>query len=878
MQIQKHILIWMIGLSAMILPQIQAFSNADSLVLVSLYNQTDGPNWTNNANWLVQNMPIGSWHGITTDAGGKVIKIELIGNKLNGQVPGSINQLDQLTVLNINDNSINNLPAFSTVSLDNLNAIECKNNKLHFDDIEINATWIGVQGFNFVFAPQDSVGMGGIIQGGVGHEFNFKVNVGGSQNSYQWYKDGTAIQGATDTCLVLNDVQVEDTGWYYCEVTHLGVNPSLSPLLTIYSHQKKLEVTWCTDALGGQYPCDEMIVQFDPTTTPAQRAAVRAQFGIESVDSCMCGIIEMWDMIDTLTLEGSDGTVVAARMKTEVEDAGLNYAMSLPFLTTGGLTIPNDPIQGNTSTDTAKVTVAIIDSGIDFDHPLLKDYIWINSGDPLSTFGDNDGNCLLNDYMGWDFYEDNHIPYDLNGHGTFIAGMIVNALSGGSLSPNQVELMNLKFTNKEGQGSLFWAACAVYYAKEKEADIINASWGYKGLPSSILERAMEDTGINCGALIITSAGNAGTDNDNPTTPHFPSSFQLDNIIAVANDSTGTGILHPTSNFGQSSVDLSASGTAVQSTRICNSTVGPCTPHAMGSGTSMAAAKVTNAAVQLLYEQPNASFRGLKHCLLEEVSVHPSLAGKILTSGLLQLTGSLTCINSPSNTYVTECGLLLKIKLFMEGPFIPGTTFMRDSLRAKNLIPMNQPYNIPPWNLPIAATLTTSTIAITGNNAIVDWVLVRYTDPLHPGTQSGIPCLLQRDGDVVGLDGGPINLGNIVKNGYISISHRNHFGVVTAKPEAISYHPMTFDFTNGSIPLIGPMVTIGPINMMMGGDANVDMSIDTTDIIDCFVPQNGSAPSYLNTADFDLNGTVNALDKIKIWQGNSGQISICTQCY
>ncbi len=832
----------------------------DSTFLVQLYDNAGGTSWVNNNNWK-SNQPVSTWFGVKV-VNARVRAVQLPGNHLVGNIPGSINDLTDLDTFRIDGNQIIDFPAMMPNNFPNIKLVDVRHNELTFEDLEPNLALINDDDVDFLFAPQDSIGMSNVFNRGVGHEHEFLFPMGGTQNQYQWFKDGTAIVGATDSNLVLNNLALIDTGFY-----HLQITSTIQAFnnFAINSFQQELNVEWCKDSLGGLYICDEMIVEFEPNTSSTVKDSLRTAFGAVVTDSCMCAVIEVWDLLDTVTLEGEDGRVVAAQEKPEIEDAGLNYAMFLKNDTLIASTPPSQMIDGNDSNDPNKVTVALIDSGIDYDHPNLEEHIWINPGENASDAMDNDGNCLVDDYMGYDFYEEDILPYDNNGHGTHVAGIITN-----TLTKHEVELINLKFTDKNGQGSLFDAACAVYYAIDKDADLINASWGYVGNPSPILYRALEKAGENCGMLVFTSAGNDALDIDRKSNTHYPSNYNLDNIISVANFQPSISNLHALSNFGQDNCDLAAPGVTIYSTL-------PNNVHGWRTGTSMAAAKVCNTAAEMLYDEPAASFRGLKHCLLDGVTIHAALSSKTFTSGNLNAVNAKSCIIS--SPFATECDPVLSIKMFLEGAYDTGTGKMYDSLRTNSLIPVHQPFNVPPWNYMGSDTVSAAVLAVSDTNAVVDWILVRYFDPID-STQLTIPALVQRDGDVVNGEGNLLKLGSILNKGFISIVHRNHLGVSSRSPQELRFLPTIIDFSNPSFQTRGlhSQKNIGGVLALWGGDANADGKVNVVDKNLYWLPQLGSAPSYNNTGDFNLDVNVNTVDINNIWKANNSKESKCLNCY
>jgi hypothetical protein len=183
-----------------------------------------------------------------------------------------------------------------------------------------------------------------------------------------------------------------------------------------------------------------------------------------------------------------------------------------------------------------------------------------------------------------------------------------------------------------------------------------------------------------------------------------------------------------------------------------------------------------------------------------------------TTGLSEGTYTVTVTDAHSCTatatvLITQpTELCLKIKAFLQGPYDPAQHKMRDDLRAQGFLPATDPYatplydtsfvHVPPSGL--ATVLNPSVVfADYGDNSIVDWVFIELRDKndktLVKYTRS---VLLQRDGDVVDLDGtSKVCLYGLPDNTYyIALRHRNHFGVMTAVPKLLTTAGTVVDFT------------------------------------------------------------------------------------
>jgi subtilisin family serine protease len=221
------------------------------------------------------------------------------------------------------------------------------------------------------------------------------------------------------------------------------------------------------------------------------------------------------------------------------------------------------------TTGSGSVTVAVIDTGVAYDHPDLRANIWTNSGErgagKESNKRDDDGNGFTDDWHGWDFVSGDNDPRDLNGHGSHVAGTIgARGNDGAGITGVnwRVKLMPLRVA--DGSGALTDAAIisALDYAAAAGARVVNASFTSSGYSPALLDAIRRHPGV----LFVAAAGNGGDDgvaDDNDSEPQYPCSFSLVNVICVA-ASDQSDRLASFSNFGARSVDLVAPGTNVLS--------------------------------------------------------------------------------------------------------------------------------------------------------------------------------------------------------------------------------------------------------------------------------------------------------------------------
>lgn len=287
------------------------------------------------------------------------------------------------------------------------------------------------------------------------------------------------------------------------------------------------------------------------------------------------------------------------------------------------------PTAWETRFEASGVVVAVLDTGVLMTHEDLAANLWTNAKEIPGNTIDDDGNGYIDDVHGINSITGQGDPTDDDTHGTHVAGIIGAVGNNGKGVAGvawNVQLMPLKFIDSTGDGSSGDAVECINYAIENGADIINASFGSPNA-SSTLQIALSAARA-AGIIIVAAAGNETTNND--VTPSYPANYGLDNIISVA--ATGvTDLLEHYSNFGATSVDLAAPGAAILSTGNLNNS-----DYSALTGTSMAAPIVSGVVALLKAQFPNDSPAQIRERLFATVDPLPSLAGKCLTGGRVNL--------------------------------------------------------------------------------------------------------------------------------------------------------------------------------------------------------------------------------------------------
>ncbi|MFN6116815.1 MAG: hypothetical protein ACK46C_13160, partial [Flavobacteriales bacterium] len=220
----------------------------------------------------------------------------------------------------------------------------------------------------------------------------------------------------------------------------------------------------------------------------------------------------------------------------------------------------------------------------------------------------------------------------------------------------------------------------------------------------------------------------------------------------------------------------------------------------------------------------------------------------------------------------DCGVNFNLRAALAGA-LPSGTWMIDQLRAATLVPTTEPYSALGYayvGSSSGAAIAPALLATTGANAIVDWVVVELRSAADPSVVlHSRPALIQRDGDVVGLNGtSPINAPLSTGSYYVALRHRNHLGIMTASARALTgdASATTVDFRLASTPTYGTSArtAVGTVQCLWPGDASGEGSIRYTgpgndrdlvlQAIGGSVPTNTVVNVY-SSRDVNMNGTI-----------------------
>ena len=405
---------------------------------------------------------------------------------------------------------------------------------------------------------------------------------------------------------------------------------------------------------GGGFVSGEVIVEIRPG---ASIATVNGRNGTNTLRRLFgtniyrLAIVSGQNEADVVTRLSADPDVISAALNPLVSSPFTAFARSIMAFpdsnpTPGqsrntflAQTLVEDLTAVNLRSTGNNVLVAVIDTGVDRTHLDLQSRLWINPLDPGGNGVDDDNNGLVDDFRGWDFFDNDNDPTEtvvqqsnsVSGHGTFIAGLI-------SLIAPGARIMPIRAFGSDGTADAFSVASAIKYAADHGAQVINLSFG-SPTDSTVLRDAI-DYARQRGAVLVAALGNENADTD--IRPQFPANYRL-NVMGVAAIDL-TGVRASFSNFG-SAASVDAPGVRVIST-FPGGTSGD---YATWSGTSFAAPLATAEAALIREVFPaNTDVRAvIEQTAVNIDSTNPQFAGK-LGKGSISPLRALQSLNPGSD--------------------------------------------------------------------------------------------------------------------------------------------------------------------------------------------------------------------------------------
>lgn len=294
-----------------------------------------------------------------------------------------------------------------------------------------------------------------------------------------------------------------------------------------------------------------------------------------------------------------------------------------------------------------EVIVAVLDTGVDYNHEDLRENIWVNEAEKNGIKGvDDDGNGFFDDIHGYDFAYVDADPMDgtysklfgeYHTHGTFLAGLIAASHNGVGISgvgKGKIKIMPIKVGNMLIFADRYekFLVPAIEYAVKMGAKVINLSSETKHFFPD-LEKAIK-AAERAGVLVVTAAGNSQGGLNNDEVALYPANFEIDSIISVGSINQN-GERSDFSNYGKKTVDIFAPGERMFSTVTSHHGY-----YASASGTSYAASLVSAAAALLFLKYPELTPLQVKKHLMA-TAVRSKKLENYTASGYLDIYSLLT---------------------------------------------------------------------------------------------------------------------------------------------------------------------------------------------------------------------------------------------
>jgi len=341
-----------------------------------------------------------------------------------------------------------------------------------------------------------------------------------------------------------------------------------------------------------KFTLNHLFVKFKKTVTETEKEKIRKFLKVKKTKKIKQLDVEFWEFTKANNIEKLLETV---RAFPEIEEAELNklykhqaYPNDSHFNELWHLNNVGQNVNGRTGTQGADISaleawdietgnqdivIAVIDSGVAYDHPDLINNIWTNKNEIDGNNVDDDGNGYVDDIHGWDFVNNDNKPLDYSvdlygdGHGTHVAGIIAGQGNNGigvsgvmwkaSIMPLQIFDIFQISSFDAAVIQLISIIEAIAYAVDNGAKIINCSFGGSGY-SSFMFDVINYANQN-GVLVVTAAGNDSSDND--ISPFYPANYELPNILSVA-ATNELDQLAAYSNFGDQKVHVAAPGGSI----------------------------------------------------------------------------------------------------------------------------------------------------------------------------------------------------------------------------------------------------------------------------------------------------------------------------
>ena len=744
-------------------------------------------------------------------------------------LPAEMSNMTSLKNVSLQHNELSSLPPNLAENWTNLEVINLEYNYLTFDDL------IQFQDFNFGY--QSTIGTADTIELSVGDDFAIDLGFDESvtDNTYHWFRNSIPVDTTTQNTLLVQNVQLDDAGIYTCQV----YNATLS----------------------------NYVLNTAPITLLMEGNALESP--IYPGDTNADGIVNGKDILFWGLAEGTSGEIRpdASAVWTPQPTPDWNY-------TVAGIDAKHQDADGSGLVDEADLDIVEVN------------YRKTNA-DYQYEFYQNDVLQLLPQItQAQNFGASSQYDIDVNLGNNFHGAVTIHGLS---FSVDFSPLVSADEYTVQINNTDSWL---------EPSNVVAVNDEFLRRTDFTLTRNNRQNKTGFGSLGTLSV----ITNDLPTsdTPQFCAIIQ--DITAIQSDGT---FLHGEDVFIGSFGNGSAEGIipglqfeAIAYAATCETpssatvTVMSGTPpyqYQWSNGDTTAVAEnlipgeyeviVTDDFGQTLtgmvivpdgMSLPDIELQTIANGQVEVISDMPDIEyewirdGENYTGSLVNLTPgeyTLTVSNSADCSKTVSVWVAdIYSNVILEGAYDATSGLMNDQLRELNLIPLTDPYTG-------RMTTTDAVLQVTGNDAIVDWVLLELHDKDIPGkVMASYPALLRRDGFIISNDG--INPPRIAvqeeTDYYLVVKHRNHLPVKSGTVVSLANEVTGQAFEQGNASLQKEMND--GTHAAFAGDITTDNTIDGLDKV-IWEPLNGTFNQY-HAGDTNLDGDINGADK-GVWFSNNG---------
>ncbi|MEH2271564.1 MAG: S8 family peptidase [Nostoc sp.] len=289
------------------------------------------------------------------------------------------------------------------------------------------------------------------------------------------------------------------------------------------------------------------------------------------------------------------------------------------------------------------VVVAVVDTGVDYNHEDLKNNIWTNSKEIAGNGIDDDGNGYIDDNYGWNFADKNNNTLDDNGHGTHVSGTIAgeNNNYGVTGIAYDAKIMPVKVLDSSGSGSYSSISKGIRYAVDNGANVINLSLG--GASSNRTLESAINYASSKGVIVVMAAGN-----DGDSSPDYPARYASKSGIAVGAVDRNNNMPDFSNRSGTNQIAyVTAPGVKVYSSV-------PNNQYATYSGTSMATPHVAGVVALMLSANPNLTDAQVRQIVTETAGNNTQTTSSSLNlSNVSSLASQVIADTAGNNTQTTS---------------------------------------------------------------------------------------------------------------------------------------------------------------------------------------------------------------------------------